>query len=301
MRRVISESPSRMPEKVTFESDGLKLAGTVEIPETGSSAPRPAFLVLHGFGSNMSAGNVVDTCNMLGELGYATLRFDMRGCGESEGERGRLICLEQVSDTRSALAFLQRQPSIDPGRIGVIGSSFGAAVGLYTAGVDKRLAAVIASGGWANGERKFRGQHASPEAWERFTKMLAEGRTHRQRTGKPMLVDRYEIVPIPDHLRHNLAQRSILQFDVDTAQSMFDFNPQEVVGRIAPRPLLLLHSSVDSVTPTDGSLELFHAAGKPKDLHLFNETNHFMFAEANRRVRNVVRDWLSAYFPVETG
>ena len=35
--------------------------------------------------------------------------FDMRGCGESEGERGNLICLEQVEDTSSALTFL---PSI---------------------------------------------------------------------------------------------------------------------------------------------------------------------------------------------
>jgi len=33
-------------------------------------------------------------------LGYVTLRFDMRGCGESEGERGRVICLEQ-SRTRA--------------------------------------------------------------------------------------------------------------------------------------------------------------------------------------------------------
>ena len=90
---------------------------------------------------------------MLTELGYATLRFDMRGCGDSEGESGRIICLEQVEDTKSALAFLAGRPEIDANRIGIMGSSFGAAVAVYTAGVDSRPAAVISAGGWGDGER----------------------------------------------------------------------------------------------------------------------------------------------------
>ena len=65
---------------------------------------------------------------VLDELGYVTLGFDMRGCGDSEGEFGRVICLEQVEDTRSALTFLQKHPAVDPDRIAVIGSSFGGAV-----------------------------------------------------------------------------------------------------------------------------------------------------------------------------
>ena len=56
---------------------------------------------------------------MLTGLGYVVLRFDMRGCGESEGERGNLICLEQVEDTSSALTFLAKHPAVDPNRIGV--------------------------------------------------------------------------------------------------------------------------------------------------------------------------------------
>ena len=43
---------------------------------------------------------------MLTGLGYVTLRFDMRGCGESDGEFGRIICLEQVEDTKAAHAWL---------------------------------------------------------------------------------------------------------------------------------------------------------------------------------------------------
>ncbi len=289
-----------MPEqRVTFESDGLRLAGIVRIPsDVKPGERRPAFLVLHGFGSNKSSHTVTGPCDLLEKLGYITLRFDMRGCGESEGERGRLICLEQVSDTRNALSFLAGHAQVEPQRIAVVGTSFGAAVAVYTGGVDKRVAAVISSGGWGNGERKFRGQHATPEAWAKFTAMLAEGKRHREKTGKSLMVPRYDIVPIPPHLRNNLAADSILEFPAETAQSMFDFRADDVIGNIAPRPVLLLHSSVDSVTPTEQSVEMFKRAGQPCDLHLFAETDHFMFAEGNTRVRTVILDWLVKYFPV---
>jgi alpha-beta hydrolase superfamily lysophospholipase len=88
-------------------------------------------------------------------------------------------------------------------------------------------------------------------------------------------------------------------FEAETALSMYEFRADEVVARMAPRPLLLLHSSVDSVTPTEQSIELFRRAGQPTDLHLFAETDHFMFAESNTRVRTVLHDWLAQYFPVK--
>lgn len=288
-----------MEQRVTFESNGLKLAGIMHIPnELKPGERRPAFLVLHGFGSNKASNSAVAACTMLNGMGYVTMRFDMRGCGESEGEAGRIICLEQVEDTKAAHAFLAGVPEVDPERIGALGSSFGAAVAVYTAGVYNKIAAVISSGGWGDGERKFRGQHASPEAWQKFTTILDEGRRHRERTGESLMVPRYDIVPIPSHLRTNLAQSSIEMFPAETAQSMFDFKADEVVSNIAPRPLLLLHSSVDSVTPTEQSIELFKRAGQPTDLHLTADTDHFMFAEENKRVRRILTDWLEQFFPL---
>ena len=136
--------------------------------------------------------------------------------------------------------------------------------------------------------------------------MLEDGRAHRARTGKSLMVPRYDIVPIPDHVRENLerqkvgmlAPNSVEMFPAETAQSMFDFRADDVVAKIEPRPLLLLHSSLDSVTPTEQSLELFRRAGQPTDLHLFADADHFMFAESNTRVRSIVQDWLATYFPV---
>ena len=196
-----------MEQAVTFESQGLKISGVVHTPDDmAPGEQRPAFIVLHGFGSNKSSGNTVGPCNMFRDWGYVTMRFDMRGCGESEGEFGRIICLDQVEDTKSAITYLQSRADVDPDRIGLVGSSFGAAVAVYTGGVDQRVAAVISSGGWGDGERKFRGQHPTPEAWKKFTDMLAAGRKHREETGESLMVDRYDIVPIPQHLRNNLAK-----------------------------------------------------------------------------------------------
>ena len=279
----------------------MKLAGIVRTPEgLKPGEKRAAFLVLHGFGSNKDAGNVTGPCDLLSKLGYITLRFDFRGCGESDGEHGRLICLEQVSDTRNALTFMAQRAGVDPDRIAVIGSSFGAAVAVYTGGVDKRVAAVVSSGGWGNGERKFQGQHREPGAYDKFLAMLKEGRAHRARTGQSLMVPRYDIVPIPGHLRDHLAKHSVQMFPAETAQSMFDFKAEDVIGNIAPRPVLLLHSSSDSVTPTEQSIEMFKRAGQPTELHLFADTDHFMFAEDNVRVRVIVRDWLERFFPVVT-
>lgn len=286
-----------MDERVSFASDGLKLTGVLHLPgERPSEERRAAFVVLHGFGSNKDGGGGTAVAKMLAGLGYAALRFDFRGCGESEGERGRVICMEQVRDTRNALAFLAARPEIDPRRIGVVGQSFGAAVAVYAAGVDRRIAACISSGGWGDGIRKFRKQHASARAWKKFTAMLKEGR-RRKRSGKPLMVSRYDIVPIPPRLRGNLAPGSIMEFPFEVVESMLAFNANKVVGKIAPRPLLLLHSANDSVTPTEQSIELFARAGKPADLHLMADVDHFMFSEGNTLVVNLVHNWLDKYFP----
>jgi len=282
-------------ERVTFPSDGLRLAAVLHTPDGGGR--RPAFLVLHGFGSNKDSGVSVAVCTMLADIGYAALRLDFRGCGESEGPRGRVICLEQVADTANALTFLAGRPEVDPERIGVIGNSFGAAVAIYAAGVDPRVAACVSCGGWGDGAKKFRKQHEAPEAWQRFTDMLAEGRRRRERGEPVLMVPRFDIVPIPPGLRGNLSKGSIMEFPFDVVESMYTFTANDVVGKIAPRPLLLLHPARDSVTPTEQSIDLFAHAGQPTDLHLVAAVDHFILAEGNTLVRHLVRHWLDQHFP----
>jgi dipeptidyl aminopeptidase/acylaminoacyl peptidase len=288
-----------MEERVSFASDGLKLAGVLRVPaDRDPSERRPGFLVLHGFGSNKDGGVALVVARMLADFGYVALRFDFRGCGESDGTRGRVICLEQVEDTKNALSYLATRPEVEPDRIGLLGNSFGAAVAVYSAGVDRRVAACISTGGWGDGEKKFRKQHASPEAWKRFTSMMEEGRRRHTQTGESIMVPRYDIVPIPPALRGNLSTGSIMEFPFEVVESMYTFRANDVVGNIAPRPLLLLHPARDSVTPTEQSIDLFLHAGQPTDLHLVADVDHFMLAEGNTLVINLVRDWLEKHLPV---
>src|SRR5262245_53461963 len=117
--------------------------------------------------------------------------------------------------------------------------------------------------------------------------MLEEGRAHRARTGTSLMVPRDAIVPIPAHVRERLqkqnvemlAANAVEMFPAETAQSMFDFRAEDVVGKIAPRPLLLIHAANDSVTPTEQSIALFERAGQPAELHLFSGVDHFLFNE----------------------
>src|SRR5277367_6218327 len=291
---------------VSFQSAGLRLHGVLSVPDgVRPGERRAAFLVPHGFGSNSESPTCITPARVLGEFGFVTLRFDMRGCGKSEGEFGRVICLDQVEDLGNALSFLAQHPAVDPDRIGAIGSSFGGAVAVYAGGTNPRVAAVISNGGWGDGERKFRGQHRGPEAWAKFTKMLEDGKAHRARTGQSLMVPRYDIVPIPNHVKENLAKQnvgmlapgSVEMFPAETAQSMFDFRADDVVGKIAPRPLLLIHAANDSVTPTEQSIEMFKRSGQPAELHLFSGLDHFLFAENSTRVWSLMKHWLDLYFP----
>lgn len=139
---------SAMEQDVRFDSNGLTLSGTIHRPrDLSAGETRPAFLILHGFGGSKNNIGSRVAARLFADLGYVTMRFSMRGCGDSEGEPARVICLEQVDDTKAALDYMASRPEVDDTRIGAVGSSFGAAVAVYAAGVDRRIAAVISSGG----------------------------------------------------------------------------------------------------------------------------------------------------------
>lgn len=290
-----------MEEKISFKSHTLKIAGVLELPRDYKAGERrAAIMVLHGFGSNKDSGSCTIATKMFEAMGYVTLRFDFRGCGESEGASGKVICLEQVEDTRAAVTYLASRPEVDPKRIGVMGHSFGAAVAVYAAGVDGRIAACLSCGGWGDGVKKFQKQHASADAWKKFTDMMAEGR-RRMAKGESMMVPRFDIVPIPAALRGNLAPGSHMEFPYEVVESMYNFRANDVVGNIAPRPLLLLHPANDSVTPTEQSVDLFRHAGQPADLHLVADVDHFILSDNNTLVIALVKNWLDKYMPARAG
>lgn len=66
-----------------------------------------------------------------------------------------------------------------------------------------------------------------------------------------------------------------------------------LVAQLAPRPLLLLHGTADSILPHECSERLYERAQEPRTLKLFPGVGH-RFTEAADELLATVRDWLAA-------
>jgi alpha/beta superfamily hydrolase len=93
-------------------------------------------------GGGMDNGLIVRVCQALARAGRASLRFNFRGAGGSEGrfEDG----VGEQDDVKGAVDFLLAQPEIDADGLTAIGYSFGAWVALLHAARDGRLQRLVA-------------------------------------------------------------------------------------------------------------------------------------------------------------
>ncbi|HEY2525940.1 MAG TPA: dienelactone hydrolase family protein [Candidatus Binataceae bacterium] len=67
-----------------------------------------------------------------------------------------------------------------------------------------------------------------------------------------------------------------------------------VVAELAPRSLLLLHGTADTILPPECSERLYERAQEPRTLKLFPGVGH-RFSEAPDALLQIVRDWLLAH------
>jgi uncharacterized protein len=293
-----NEGKTLLAEAITFPSDGLTLSGAVHVPDDYRTGERrPAIIMMHGFGANKNGGPEW-ICRQFAAWGYVALRFDYRGCGDSEGKRGRVIPTEEVADALNAVTYMAERPEVDPDAIALCGSSLGGGVAVQAAGLDRRVAAVIVENGVAHGERMIRSMH-SAESWNRFLALLEK--TAREQTGAATMIHRFDIFEMPKELQVNLTSNdSLMQFTADTALGFFMFRPEEFAAKVSPRPILILHSARDRVTTYEEAFSLVRRAKPPVELHLLDGTDHFMFVNADPRVTSTLRSWLDRYFPARS-
>lgn len=135
---------------VTFENQGQKIAGTLALPD-GGEAPYPIVLLFHGFKGErdelpivgVDEGMYTRTARALAGQGYASLRIDFRGSGDSEGEWADTTFSSQIDDAVAALDYLETVSSVDASRIGIVGLSQGGLVAAAAAGRDPRVDTVV--------------------------------------------------------------------------------------------------------------------------------------------------------------
>ena len=174
-------------QDVFFDSDEIRLSGTLAVPTQPNGA---AVLFVHGSGPldrnsdavDLATGHVVMELGLFDRLadelavqGVASLRYDKRGVGRSEGEFMLASREDLLADAEAAIAKLAEQSWIDPERIFLIGHSEGAYLASALAAADRepQLGGVVLLAGAARGLDDV-------TLWQIETLLAAQGATPEQ-------------------------------------------------------------------------------------------------------------------------
>jgi pimeloyl-ACP methyl ester carboxylesterase len=267
---------------VSFYSDGDRIAGYLHTPEgwRQGDAPRPGILVLAGYSGNTQA----DCTHMMKRLcaeGWFVFGFDYRGFGASEGPRNRHRPLEQAQNTFDALTFMQTLPGIDPDRLGIYGTSFGGANGIWVAAHDERVKCLVTSVAVTNGKRWMK-LIRRPWEWLEFKDRVLDAARQRVTTGKGTLVPNGEImIRDPDAQRQRAMHAEeghtfqSEERDLESGEAVMRYRPEWVVDKISPRPVLMIYSERDNLVPPEEQLSCFARCGEPKKLVKLPKAGHY--------------------------
>jgi uncharacterized protein len=118
-------APTSLP--AFFENGDVRLAFTLDLP--AGPGPFPAVVLGHGSGKT-TRDQLIWASRHLTELGFAVLRFDKRGVGESTGtyvfvgtQDSPWVFPQLASDVAAGVRFLRTRPEIDGRHIGLFGNS----------------------------------------------------------------------------------------------------------------------------------------------------------------------------------
>lgn len=138
-----------MERQIGIRYEGEELAATFHYPSDNGASKRqnrvPLIIICHGFvGSRIGVDRLfVRTGRELAAKGYAVIRFDYAGCGESSGEYGEQSLESMINQTRAVIDYAMNCIDVDPSRVTLLGHSLGGAVAVLTAVRDKRVQNLI--------------------------------------------------------------------------------------------------------------------------------------------------------------
>ena len=297
-----------MKKPVSFYSEGVTLVGDVHYPDDRRPDERRAGIVLcHGY-TGVKDLYLPDNARVLNEAGYVVMTFDYKGWGDSGGPRSRLAPHSRVADVQAAVTFLSTLPEVDPERLGIYGTSYGGATVVWVGAIDTRVKCVVSVVGIGNGARWMRSVRR-PDEWHDLQERAARDRVKQVLEGESEFVGREEIL-LPDRQSAELAAAArrnnpaaVSTIPLEYVDQTTQFNPEWVVERIAPRPVLFITTDNDRLVPPEESRELYAHAGEPKKLVVLKGYGHYeVYAEpAFSEVMQATVDWFSQYLPSREG
>ena len=269
-----------MKRAVEFYSEGFKLVGDVYVPDgLPSGEQKAAVLLCHGY-TGVKDLYLPDNAKTLNDAGYVVMTFDYEGWGESEGTRSRLAPYSRVADVQAAMTYLSIQPEADADRIGLYGTSYGGATVSWTAAIDQRAKCIVSVVGIGHGAR-WMSRVRRVDEWVDLRERSKEDREKRATTGESDYVDRSEIL-LPDRQSAELAAAArrlnpaaVGTIPMEYVDDTIGFNPEWIVDKISPRPILFITSEDDRLVLPEESEQLYAHAGEPKKLVVLKGYGHY--------------------------
>lgn len=276
---------------------GTRLHGVVTVPDddAAGASPWPAVVLCQGL-SGVCDVVLPDVAAVLADAGFASLRFDYAGFGNSDGDRGWIDPFARVVDAQHAFAWLAAQPYVDERRLGVYGHSYGGPVAVSLASRDRRVRAVVSVSGPGAGTALLRGLRTSWN-WLTFQRAVDDDRATVASGGAGATVPTPELVPLSPEIleryRALLADAGhdgpaaasgpggttgtstavtgdglgVSEFFLASADAMAAYHPEDDARRLGGVPLLLVSGDDDDVAAREDVAELFAAAPGPKHWH----------------------------------
>jgi dipeptidyl aminopeptidase/acylaminoacyl peptidase len=216
-------------EEVTFPArqESIEIAAWyIPADDSQSEGQTPAIVMVHGWNASRTNAfnqHFLDFAQALHRAGFSVLMLDLRGHGRSADSRFTLGILER-RDVLGAIDYLLSRGH-QPGQIGLFGTSMGAALVIGAAAEEQAVGAVVTDSLFAEVYPVVKG------LWV-------------EKSNLPMIF----IHPTRWmwHLKNG--------FDLGKLR------PIDEVGKIAPRPLLLIHCQIDTDVPVEHFQRLKQAA-----------------------------------------
>ena len=240
-RRTAEGSPTDFGlayDEVRLRSDDdVDLYGWLVHAPGGPEHARATLVLGHGHSDTISS--LLYMVEWLQPAGYNILLLDFRAHGQSGGRYTSVGYLEH-QDVNAGLRYLLGR-GLE--RIGMMGWSLGGAVAIVSGALYPQIAGVIADSTFA-----------------RLSSPLT-------RAGMQIMHMAPPLARFAGWYGERLVART-LGFNV------VDARPESLVGRISPRPLLLIHSAEDDLIPVVNARTLYARAGEPKDLWVTARGDH---------------------------
>ena len=140
-------------EEIKFENkiDSVTLAGTLTLPEAGNNFP--AVVLISGSGGQNRDEELLGhkpflvLSDFLTRNGFAVLRFDDRGIGESTGNFASATSEDFAKDVLAAVDYLKTRNEINHSKIGLIGHSEGGLIAPMVAVKSDDIAFIVLMAG----------------------------------------------------------------------------------------------------------------------------------------------------------